>query len=204
MTFDPTKREPAVPPTPAATPPAPVIPGPVTTAPIGAAPTAKGSSSGRWLNVILAGALLFAVGGIAFAIGRTTAPATTVAGNGRFGNGVFPIGSGAPAFGNGGQGGQGGGFIGRGNGLTITGTVASISGDTMTITTANGQTIDVTLGSDTTYSSKTPASASAVTSGSTVEVQIDPASGFGGLGRGGAAPSGSTPTVTAAGVTVDP
>ena len=63
MTFDPTQREPSVPPTPAATPPAPVIPGPVTTAPIGAAPTAKGSSSGRWLNVILAGALLFAVGG---------------------------------------------------------------------------------------------------------------------------------------------
>jgi hypothetical protein len=209
MTYDPqhpTQPEPAVPldaanPTTPIPQPAPVQPGPVT-------PAGKRPSSGRWLNVVLGIAVLFAIGGVAFAIGRTTAPAAAATTSGRFpGGGQFPAGSGAPVFGNGGGGqdGQGGlGGFGGGNGITVSGTVESIDGTTMTITTANGQTVEVTLGSDTTYSTKSPASSSDVTPGATVQVQLDLAGGFGGRGNGGNGGTGQTPNVMANGITVVP
>jgi hypothetical protein len=155
-------------------------------------------SSGGWLNVILVLAIVVAVGGVAFAIGRNTAPvaAASARGNGLFGNGNFaPGASGAP----------GGGFLGglRGDGgFNLSGTVQSVTGDTLTITTANGQTLEFTLGADTTYSTKSPATAGDVKTGSKVEVQLQ-------LGAGGlrpnasAAPSGG-PVGTAGSVTVVP
>ncbi len=215
MTYDPqhpTQPEPVIPLEPAsdvagAASPAPslVRPGPVP-------PVTKGGGSGRWLNVVLAFAVLIAVGGVAFAVGRTTAPETAAATTGRFGGGgQFPIGSGAPAFGNGGNGGQGGfaGF-GRGNGVTVTGMVDSIDGDTMTISTTDGRSVTVTLDADTTYSTKSAASSSDVTTGSTVEVQMDLAGAFrGGAGgdddsAGNGAANGQTPAITASGVTIVP
>ena len=117
------------------------------------------------------------------------------------GNGNFPTGSGAPGFGG------NGGFGGRNGGPTISGTVASIDGSTMTVTTAAGQTIEVTLDSSTTYSTNSPATQSDVKTGSTVQVRVA-FSGNGGFGNGGnggnggAAPSG--PLGTANSVTVVP
>jgi hypothetical protein len=175
-----------------------------------ATPTAGRSSGSRVLNIVLGIAVAVAIGGVAFAVGRTTAPVSAASpAVGRFGNGQFPSASGAPAFGNGGQAGDGriGGpaFLGRGNGLTMTGTVDSIAGGTMTITTEDGQTIELILGPDTTYSTKTAASASEVTEGSTVEVQIDVSGGFrGGLGDDDTGNPDSTPSFTANGVTVVP
>ena len=184
MTFDPTRPnqpEPMAPATPQSSPTGP----------------AKRKNSGALVNIALAVAVAVAIGGVAFAVGRSTAPASA-SGQSRFGNGFgnggqFPTGSGAPNFG-----GQGG--FGRG-GRTITGTVESLSGQTLTIKTASGQTVELTLGSDTTYSTKAPAAASAVTTGATVDVQLDFGAG-GGLGNGG--PTASGPLGTASSVTVVP
>jgi len=190
----------------------PVQPEPIAPATLQPSPTgpAKHKNSGALVNVALATAVAIAIGGVAFAVGRSTAPASA-AGQPRFGNGLgnglgnggqFPTGSGAPDFG-----GQGG--FPRG-GRTINGTVESIDAETLTIKTASGQTIELTLGADTTYSTKAPAAASDVTTGATVEVQLDFGAGGGlgnggqgnGQGNGGATASG--PLGTAGSVTVVP
>jgi len=166
-------------------------PGPVTPTKSPAAPKRKGAST--LVNVVLGVALVIAIGGVAFAVGRSTAPATASGPNGfpngGLGNGQFPTGSGAPGLGG------PGGF--QGGGRTVTGTVDSVSDDTITITTENGQTLELSLGADTTYSTKSPGAASDVTAGETVEVQLD----FGAAG-GGATASG-TPG-TAESVTIVP
>jgi hypothetical protein len=167
-------------------------------------------AGGMWLNVVLGLAALVAVGGIAFAIGRNTAPAA--AGGGNFPGGNFPGGNFAPnaSGGLGGNfpggslapdasGGLGGAFT-RGGGFNLSGTVESITGDTLTLKTANGQTLEFGLGADTTYASKTPATAADVKPGSKVEVQLQ---GIGnGQPQGSAAASG--PIGTAGSVTIDP
>ena len=86
-------------------------------------------SSAAFLNVILVLAAVVAVGGVAFALGRNTAPVAAAAGrgtgNGNFGGGNFgnrsfaPGASGAP----GGGGGFGGGFLGGAAGFNLSGTV---------------------------------------------------------------------------------
>jgi hypothetical protein len=158
------------------------------------------SSSGRWLNVLLGIAAAVAIGGIAFAFGRSTAPATAAADGQRFRNGaVFPGGgldpnaSFAP-----GRGGNGPGFFGSG-GLTISGTVTSVTGDKMTITTDSGQTVEVTLGADTEYHQQAAGSAADVQTGSKVAVELDLAgrrSGNSGQGGAGAGPTGTASDVT--------
>jgi hypothetical protein len=153
----------------------------------------KSGSSGRWLNVLLGVALVFAIGGVAFAIGRTTAPAAAATGgrgnfNGGFvGGGNGPTGSFVP-------GGNGGFFGGRGGGgLAISGTVKSVDGDKLTITTDNGQEVTLTTADSTTYHTQAPASASDVNSGDKVSVKVSIAgratggtgNGNGGTGNGG-------------------
>ena len=166
MTFDPTRPtgpqpqpfspappEPANPTTQSAwsapTGPVQASPPALATPPVAPAAKPKGSG-GRWLNLVLAVAAAVAIGGVAFAVGRSTAPVSAATGgNGRgaFANGSFaPRASGQPGFG--GRGGFGGG---AGAGLSINGTVKSVDGNTLTITTANGQTIEVTTGDSTTY-----------------------------------------------------
>jgi len=168
------------------------------------APALKASgrrSSGLWLNLVLVVAAIVAVGGVAFAVGRSTAPvaAAGARGNGQFGNGNFARGSFAP--GASGAPGFGGGLRG-GGGFNLSGTVQSVTGDTLTITTANGQTVEFTLGTDTTYSTNTPATAADVKAGSKVEVQLQPgANGF--RPNASAAPSAG-PIGTASSVTVVP
>jgi hypothetical protein len=187
-------------------PTSPVAPSPATAAapPVISATTSRGSG-GRVLNIILGVAIAVAIGGVAFAIGRTTAPASAATtGRGGFAanpNRSFaPNASGVPGFG-GGRGAFGG--LG-GGGLTIRGTVESVGSDTVTIKTANGQTIEVTTGADTTYNTQTPGSASDVTDGATVQVQLDLGSGGNGGFRPGASGAPTGPVGTAGSITVIP
>lgn len=168
-------------------------------------PVARPRASGRVLNAILAIALVVAIGGVAFAVGRSTAPtAAATVGRGNFGNfpgpgaSLAPGASGAPGgFLGGGQGGLGG----LGSGLTLSGTVQSLTADTITIETPAGQTVQLNLDPDTTYHRKTDGVAADVATGSTVEVQLDFA---GGLGRPTASADSSGPVGTASSVTVVP
>lgn len=169
----------------------PVAPQPV-------AVTRKASSGGRLLNVVLAVAVAVAIGGVAFAAGRSTAPVSAATGGrGALGGGAgFPGGSFAP--GASGQPGQGRGGFG-GGGVTISGTVESVDGTTLTVKTAAGQTIEIATGASTTYHTQSPASASDVQAGKSVQIQLE-----GGAGRPSASAAPSGPVVTANSVTVVP
>ena len=183
--------EPAVTPHPA--PPSLSVP----VAPVKAKPGAS-----RLLNYALAGALVLAIGGVAFAVGRFTAPATASAGG-------FPNGNGGGFFrnGQGGQGGANGGADGRAGlfagGLTLEGTVQSVTATTLTLQTASGQTIQIALDGSTTYHAQTNATASNVTTGGKVLVRLNGRGGFGG-GNGGPSASGAPTSPTAGDVTVVP
>lgn len=153
-------------------------------------------SSGRALNFLLGLALVVAVGGMAFAVGRLTAPAQANAGVG---------------LGGGFQGLPGTSFDpanlprGFGGETTISGIVTSVDGTTMTLTTADGQTLTFDV-SNAAYHAQADATASDMAVGASVKVS---AGGFGGrppFGNGvppsGApATSGST-TLTATEVTI--
>jgi hypothetical protein len=182
--------------TPEGTPPGSVPPAPAPA--LGAPPKKKG---GNLANALLVVAAVIAVGGIAFAIGRATAPA---AASGFRGNGQgFARGSFDPGAADNGQGGQG---FGRGGAITVSGTVTTVSGSTMTMTTANGQTITIDL-SGSTYHAQAPATASDLATGTSVKVEIQ---GFGGGFRPGAsgapdasgAPGAGQRTITATEVTI--
>ena len=185
--------------------------------------TKRGSSgSSRILNIALGAAVLVAVAGVSFAVGRGTAPASDTAGNGRVfvpgqGGVIVPGGNGGnlpdASFdpnGNGGfpGGGQGRGangdrgFGGFGGGLTITGTVDAISADSVTLKLESGQTITVGLDASTTYHQQADAAASDATAGTTVQLQM--AGGFR-PGQNGNGNSGNAPTLgTAGSVTIVP
>lgn len=183
---------------------------PVETQAVPAAPVRGGTGRPRgmgWVNVALAVAIAIAIGGIAFAAGRMTAPAAASAagGNGRtFGNGgQFPGGfpgggyfQGGFQGGDDGNGGAGGGLRGifGAGGVSLEGTVESVSGDTLTLKLASGQTIQVSLGGTTTYHSQTAASSGDVQAGGTVIVRVQ-------LGRG---QGGGTTTPAATDVTIVP
>jgi hypothetical protein len=169
--------------------------------PVGA-PTvrSRSSGSGMLVNVLLGIAVVVAVGGVAFAVGRATAPAPVAATNGRFGNGGFvggPNASGAPGGGFVGP----GGFVGNG-GVSIEGTVTAISADSITLKLASGQTVTIPIDAQTTWHQRAAATAADVTSGSTVIVQVQGGrgaftngTGNGNGGAGGPNPSGQ-PTRT--------
>lgn len=165
------------------------VPAPAPAAPVPAArPRSRSGGAGLLLNVLLGIALVVAVGGVAFAAGRVTAPTTAAAngnGGGRFGNGGGPFfggpnASGAPN-GNGGFAGNGG-FVGAG-GVAIEGTVTAISADSVTLQLANGQSVTIPIDAQTTYHSRSAATAADVTTGSTVQVQLQ--GGGGRFGNGG-------------------
>jgi hypothetical protein len=168
----------------------------------------KSGSSGRWLNVLLGVALVFAIGGVAFAIGRSTAPAAAATVRGNFPGGFTP-GANGPT-GSFTPGANGGGFFGGrgGGGLAISGTVKSVDGDKLTITTGNGQDVTLTTGDSTTYHTQAAASSSDVTNGAKVSVQVDIARGNGNGGNGnggnGNGNGGAGLTGTASDVTIIP
>jgi hypothetical protein len=167
------------------------------------APLVKPKSSARALNAVLAIAAVVAIGGIAFAIGRTTAPVAAADPRGAFG-GAFPNGSFAPDASGGPAGFPGGGQgagLGLGRGLTVSGTVAALTTDTLTITTDSGQTIEVGLDTDTGYHAKSDATSADVEVGSAVEVEVEVDFGAG-PGQANASPDASTVLGPAADVTV--
>jgi hypothetical protein len=138
-------------------------------------PIVKPKKSGAWLNILLGVAALAAVGGLAFAAGRMTAPATAAFPNVGPGSGQLPGGGnfqGGPGASFQPGAGPGGGFLGNG-GVTLEGTVEAKDADSITIKLTNGQTVEVSLASDTSYHTQTPASGDSVQSGSTVRVQVD-------------------------------
>jgi hypothetical protein len=143
-----------------------------------------------------------AIGGVAFAAGRLTAPvaaavtgangqAGTGQGNGRFGNGAFPGASGAPGNGFGRGGGLG---AGGAAGVTIEGTVTEVTADHLSIQLASGATVQIPISSTTTYHRQSDATSSDVKSGTSVLVRVQ--GRFGG-GNGGAAGS-PTPSSSSA------
>jgi hypothetical protein len=171
--------------------PEPVQPAPPAPAvqPVVPKTRAKG---GAWGTLLLGLAAVVAVGGIAFAAGRLTAPASA-SGRGGFagafqggypGSGYGPGASFAPD-----ANGRPGGLLGSGAGqLTLTGTVSAVSGDTLTITTESGQTIEVGV-AGATWHGQTSASASDATVGSQVQLQVS--GGFGRNPGNGQAPGAS-------------
>lgn len=170
--------------------------------------TARRGRSGMWINVALGAAVLVAVAGVAFAVGRVSAPATAAGaglggnggnggnGQGRGGfNGYFPGG-----FQGGGQGGgQGRNFLG-GGGVTVEGTVEAVSPTTLTLKTAAGQTVQIALDGSTTYHEQAAATSSDVATGGKVLVRLN----VGRFGPGGPSASGSPTGPTASDVTVVP
>lgn len=180
---------------------APNEPGPAIAPAPSATPTARTAArqgNARLLNLALLGAVVLAIGGVAFAAGRMTAP--TLVGTFQGPNGQFPGGpQGSFVPGQGGQlpgGGQGGpgALLGNG-GITIEGTVESITDTTLTLRTADGQTIQIALDGSTTYHAQSDASADDVTTGGTVQVRLNGGrigAGNGGPGAGGASASDVT------------
>jgi hypothetical protein len=169
--------QPETSPPPESSPPAPAPPGPAA------------RQSPRWLNIAFVAAIGVVVAGVSFAVGRATAPSdleqlrANLPGSGR--TFVGPSqgqqrGQGFPGQGAPGQGGQGGrmGLLGAGS-LAIEGTVASIDDDSLTITTASGRTIELSIDTDTSYHTAAAADASVVTTGSKVVVRVQAGDGQG-------------------------
>jgi hypothetical protein len=140
---------------------APVTPGALPLASVIAKPK---SSGGRGTSLLLVLASAIAIGGIAFAAGRLTAPAAATAG--RFGDGQFPgRGQGLPGNGQGFPG-QGAGFAG----ISLAGTVDAVSADSITVKLESGTSITIPLDAKTTYHAAAAATAGDVTVGSEVRV----------------------------------
>jgi hypothetical protein len=176
---------------------APITSPPATGPATGPAPVVVRSrgGGGMLLNVLLGLALVVAVGGVAFAVGRSTAPAAAASNAGRFGaNGGFagqggPTASGAPgAFGAG----LGGG------GVSVQGTVTAISADSITLQLTSGQTITIPTDAQTTWHQRAAATAADVTSGSTVVVQLQGGRGAFGNGNGNGQGQGNGPAASGA------
>jgi len=148
------------------------------------APSRRGGS-GALLNVALGLALAVALGGVAFAAGRATAPAPAFTNGGVIGRG--PLGSFDPGANPGANpDGFGGGGLGAGN-VTLSGTVEAIGANSLTIRTASGQTLEIALDEATTYHAQSDAAAGDVVTGGAVLVRIDIAAGRAGGASGGTA-----------------
>jgi ABC-type transport system substrate-binding protein len=143
---------------------------PVPTAPAPAVVRPR-KSSNRLLDAALVVAAALAIGGVAFGIGRATAPASAASLPGGAiaipgDNVVRPNASFDPGTG------PGRGGLALAGGLTIDGTVTAIDGDTITVKLADGQEMTFTLDSSTAYHEATDATASDVAVGADVSVKV--------------------------------
>lgn len=152
-------------------------------------------SSNRLLDAALVAAAALAIGGVAFGIGRATAPAAAAGlpdGEVAFPGGrvVGPNGSFDPGAGprNG---------LALGGGLTLDGIVSAVSGDTLTVKLADGQEMTFTLDSATAYHRATAASSSDVAVGDDVSVKVK-----GGVRVPAGADPSAAPRLSASDVTV--
>lgn len=167
----------------------PATPGPSPVPVVAVAPRGR---SGGILNLLLIGAAIVAIGGVAFAVGRMTAPANALTQVGAFPDGavgIGPRGSFAPG------GGGPGGFT-LGGSIALDGTVKSIDADSLTLTLANGQEMTFKLDDSTTYREATDAAATDIAVGDQVSVT---SAGGGRVPAGG---NGQAPDLTAGDVTV--
>jgi hypothetical protein len=167
--------------------------------------TARAGRGDRWINLLLGAAALVAVAGVAFAVGRGTAPASSVAlaPDGGIMVDGGPIGSFAP--GSGPQVRPGGPDFAGVGGPTVEGVVTAIDGDSITVRLASGDEISVAIDADTTYHEATAATAGAVAVGDEVAVHAEGGRltvGGGQDGRGTDPATGSGPELTAGDVTV--
>ena len=145
----------------------------------------------RSVPVLLSFAAVVAVAGLCFTFGRVSAPAGTTSAAGQ---------SGAPnGFAGANASGAPGDFGGFGGSASVTGTVVSVSGSSMTIQLADGQTVQVAIGPSTTYHNQTAATSSNVAAGDTVQVLV---SGGNDGAKAGASSAASSGTRTATDVTV--
>ncbi len=159
-------------------------------------PVVKARTNAGLGTAILALAAIVAIGGVAFAAGRLTAPAaaastTTGAGAGAgrfFGNGGTGLGAGNGTA-------TGGGFAGRfggeNGGLTLRGTVTAISSTSLTLQLATGNSVTIPIDSSTTYHSQQAATSADVSAGKTVLVEVSGFGRTGGTGAGGATGAGA-------------
>jgi hypothetical protein len=175
-------------------------PQPVVSTPVVAANQPPKRRAGRVLDIALALAAVLAIGGVAFAVGRATAPAPAQAARGFNGNGGFFRNGGSFDPGAGGGNGQGPRFaFGGGGGLAIDGTVTAISADSITIKRADGQEVTFDLTGTTSYHQATTGAASDVSVGDNVSVRVTPDGRLGGGGQAGAGSQGGQGNATASG-----
>ena len=180
--------------------PGPVVP--VQVVPANQPPKRRAS---RLLDIALALAAILAIGGVAFAVGRATAPAPAQAARGFAGNGGFFRNGGSFDPGAGGGNGQGPRFaFGGGGALAIDGTVTALTADSITIKRADGQEVTFDVTGTTAYHQATTAAASDVAVGDSVSVRVTPDGRLGGGGQGGqaGATASGAPTLSASDVTV--
>jgi hypothetical protein len=185
--------------------PAPIAPTqPVAPAAPAAATTSAGAARKRsagWLNLLLGAAAVIAVGGVAFAIGRSTAP-TDAIGFVPGGGGPVMIQPGGSFDPNGGpilrQGGPGG----LGAGLSMDGTVTAVDADSVTIKLDSGEEVTFDLDAETTYHEATPTDAAAIAVGDEVAVQASGGRIQIDSSTGGGTTSNGAPTLSAEDVTV--
>jgi hypothetical protein len=164
---------------------------PTATTPTPAAVVKPRRSSNRLLDAALVVAAALAIGGVAFGIGRATAPAAAFTGGGidlPGGRIVGPNGSFDP---------NAGPRVGLSGGPTIDGIVTAIDGDELTVKLADGTEMTFTLDSATAYHEATDANASDMTVGDDVSVKVK----GGGRVVAGADPS-TAPKLSASDVTV--
>lgn len=142
-------------------------------------PVAPGRRGSRLLSGLLVVAALVATGGLAFAIGRVSAPVVAAAPAGFADLGAGAAGSGDTAAGDAGANGFGdrNGFPGVRNAfgsadLTLRGTVAAISGQSLTLELASGSSVDIPLDGSTTYYRQAAAASSDVAIGGSVVVEV--------------------------------
>jgi len=150
--------------------------------------------SNRLLDIALALAAVLAIGGVAFAAGRITAPAGA---GPAFARGLAPGGTIVTPDGSFDPNGPKPGGLALNGGLAIDGTVTAVDADSITLKLANGQEMTFSLDDSTNYHEATDASPSDVAVGDDVSVTAS------GNGRAPAAgSSGETPRLSARDVTV--
>jgi hypothetical protein len=147
---------------------------------------AKPKKQDRTTLALLMVAALIAIGGVGFAVGRSTAPAVTSPGTGDNnpfgGRGNFPSLAPGQTF-NLGQ--FGGAPRGAGAGGAVAGTVQSIDATSITVKLTDGSTVKVLLTGTTTYHSETAASSGDVHAGATVRIQTATAAAASASGQSG-------------------
>jgi Domain of unknown function (DUF5666) len=149
----------------------------------------------RVLDIALAVAAVLAIGGVAFAAGRLTAPASA---GPAFARGLAPDGTVVTPDGSFDPNGPKPGGLASNGGLAIDGEVTAIDADSITLKLADGQEMTFKLDAATTYHEAADASSSDVAVGDDVSVKVT--GGRVVSSNGGS--SGQTPDMSARDVTV--